>query len=159
MHVFADNLINWLVLAAAIVWAWMKFMPPAFEARRKRIVSAIDDSAKIRKESEEFLASQRTRIENAEKESERILVEAKEVAAQLKVQLSEQTKKDVSELENKLQQQISTHRQMVITELRSQAAIAAVRLAEASLPGALTPSVKKGLQGSFISQLDQNYNN
>jgi F-type H+-transporting ATPase subunit b len=152
---FQNNLVNWLILVGVVSFMWMKFMPGVFGSRRQKIQTAIDDAQRAKKEGGAFLAEQRERIANAEKEAERILIEARQVAEQIKQQTSEKTKTDVEALEKKLDQQIATHRQMVITELRSQAATAAVRLAEASLPGAITPTVKKGLQERFVTQLDQ----
>jgi F-type H+-transporting ATPase subunit b len=154
MELFKNNLFNWLILVGVIVWMWNKFMPAVFDERRRKILAAIDESRKAREEGTSFLAQQKDRIDNAEKDAEKILVEARQMAEQLKQQLAEQTRKDAADLERKIDQQIATHRQMVITELRSSAATVAVRLAEASLPGAITDNVKKGLQERFVSQFD-----
>jgi len=156
MHqIFSNNIINWVILVGVIVYFWNKFMPPIFAARHQRIQGAIDDAAHAKRDGEDFLQEQKQRIANAETEAKKILEDAKQTAASMKQQESEVIKKEIAELEKKLEQQIATHRQMVITELRSQAAVAAVRLAEASLPGAITDNVKKGLQERFVSQLDQ----
>ena len=151
---FQNNLVNWLILVGVVSYFWMKIMPGVFGSRRQKIQSAIDDAVRAKQDGEAFLAEQRDRISNAEKEAERILVEANQVAEQIKVQTAERTTKEVAALQQKLEQQIANHRQLVIMELRSQAAVAAVRLAEASLPGAITPAVKKGLQERFVTQLD-----
>lgn len=154
-EIFENNLINWVVLVVLLVLLWQKIMPPVFEARRRKIEHALSEASRAKNEGEKFIAEQRARIENAEKEAEQILVEAKRVAEEMRQQIAEQSKKDAEDLHRKIEQQIATNRQMVITELRSQAATVAVRLAEASLPGAITSSVKQGLQERFISQLDQ----
>jgi F-type H+-transporting ATPase subunit b len=151
---FHNNLINFLVLVVLLGLLWNKMMPALLASRKEKVHAALTDAARTRQEGEEFLQTQKQRIANAEREAEDILVEARRVAEQMKTQITEQTKKDAVDLEQKLVQQIETQRQMVITELRSQAAIGAVRLAEASLPGAITPKVKKGLQDRFVSQLD-----
>lgn len=153
--VFRNNLANWIVLVILVAILWSKNMPKAFADRRRKIQTALDEAAKAQQEGTQFITAQKQRIENAEREADQILVEAKQVAERMKVDIAEQTKKDAVDLEKKIEQQIQTHRQMVITELRSQAATVAVRIAEASLPGAITPSVKQGLQERFISQLDQ----
>jgi F-type H+-transporting ATPase subunit b len=153
--VFRNNLANWIVLVILVAILWSKNMPKAFADRRRKIQTALDEAARAKEEGAQFLSSQKQRIDNAEKEAEQILVEAKQVAERMKIDIAEQTKKDAVELEKKIEQTIQTHRQMVITELRSQAATVAVRIAEASLPGAITSNVKQGLQERFISQLDQ----
>ena len=153
--VFRNNLANWIVLVILVGVLWTKFMPKTFGDRRRKIQTALDEATNARDEGTKFLASQKQRIDNAEREADQILVEAKEVAERMKLDIAEQTKKDAIDLQRKIEQQIQTHRQMVITELRSQAATVAVRIAEASLPGAITPNVKQGLQERFINQLDQ----
>jgi F-type H+-transporting ATPase subunit b len=154
-EVFKNNLANWIVLVILLAVLWQKNMPKLFADRRRKIDTALTDASKAQTEGERYITEQRDRIQNAEREAEQILVEAKQLAERMKVDIAEQTKKDSADLEKKIEQQIATHRQMVITELRSQAATVAVRIAEASLPGAITNKVKEGLQERFINQLDQ----
>lgn len=151
---FHNNLINWIILAVLLTVLWNRVMPAIITSRKGKITAALSDAARSKQEAQSFLETQKQRIANAEKEADQILVEAKKVAEQMKQQIIEQSKKEAADLEVKLVQQIETQRQMAITELRSQAAIGAVRLAEASLPGAITPTVKQGLQDRFVSQLD-----
>ncbi len=151
---FENNFINWGVLTLALWFLWNKFMPQIFADRRQRIERALAQAEQIKTEGETFLALQRERIVNAEKEADEILVEAKQVAERMKASIAEQAQKDAVELQKKIEQQIATHRQMVIAELRSQAAVVAVRLAEATLPGAITDKVKLNLQEGFIGQLE-----
>lgn len=154
MGIFDNNLINTVVLFGLLAFLWNKIMPGQFADRKQRIQSALDEAAKAKQAGQDFLETQKQRINNAEKEAEQILVEAKEVAERMKQEIADQTKKDAVDLEHKLTQQIETQRQMVITELRSLSATVAVRLAEASLPGTITPAVKQGLQDQFLTQLD-----
>jgi F-type H+-transporting ATPase subunit b len=149
-----SNLVNWLILIAFFIYLWNKNMPAIFGERRRKIQETLDEATRAREEGQKFLADQKQRIANAEVEAERILADAKKVAEQMKVQIAEQTKKDAEELKHKITQQIDTQKQMAITELRSQAATVAVRLAEASLPGAITDGVKKGLQDQFVKQME-----
>ena len=150
-----DNGLNWLILVGLVIYLFSRILPGALSARKQKIESAINDAQNAKKESQEFLAQQKQRIDSAQKEAENIRVEAKAVAEQMKQQMIEQTKKDVQDLEYKIKQQVETHRSMVITELRASAATVAVRLAEASLPGAITDNLRAGLQQKFVSQLDQ----
>ena len=152
--VFENNLYNWIVLSAGLAFLWFKFMPGIFSDRERRINEALNRAAIAREEGRKLLEEQRIRINNAEREADQILVDAKRVAEDMRMQIGEQAKKEAADLQKKVEQQITTHRQMVITELRAQAATVAVRLAEASLPGAITPNVKKGLQERFVTQLE-----
>jgi F-type H+-transporting ATPase subunit b len=156
---FESNLINWLLLVAFLVYLWMKFMPGIFKDREDRINTALREAEQAKLEGRKFQEEQTARIANAEKEAESILVEAKQAAERMKADMSEKMRSDAEALQKKIDQQIATERQMAITELRSQAATVAIRLAEASLPGAITGNVKNGLEEQFVKQLDSIGNN
>jgi F-type H+-transporting ATPase subunit b len=151
---FHNNLINFLILFVLLGVLWKRTMPAVLNARQHKVTEALNEAQRAKQEAQNFIETQKQRMASAEREAEQILVEARQVAEQMKKSIADQTKLDGADLERKLTQQIETQRQMVITELRSQAAIGAVRLAEASLPGAITANVKSGLQERFINQLD-----
>ncbi|MFX4806022.1 hypothetical protein ABTB42_20760, partial [Acinetobacter baumannii] len=70
-QLFENNLINWLVLVAAIVYLWNKNVPPMFKAREEHIESAIKDAALVKKQGEDLLEEQKKRIANAEAEAQK----------------------------------------------------------------------------------------
>lgn len=152
--IFENNLINWGLLVVLLVVLWNRVMPAIFASRKDKIETALKDAATSRAEGQTFLLSQQERVANAAREAEQILVEARHVAEQMKAQIAEQSKRDGEELSRKTKQQIETEIQMAKAELRSQAAVVAVRLAEAALPGAITDSTRGKLQADFVKQLD-----
>jgi F0F1-type ATP synthase membrane subunit b/b' len=91
---FENNLINWLVLVAAIVYLWNKYVPPMFKAREEQIENSLKEAALAKKQGQELFQEQKKRVENAETEKKQILVEAKELAEQLKLQMEAQALKD-----------------------------------------------------------------
>lgn len=151
---FHNNLINWLLLVAVLVYMWMRITPAIFKGRQDDIETALLQAAESRKEGQAFLEEQRKKIENAEHEAETILVEARKVASEMKQQIVDQTAKDSQDLKHRIEQQIEGERRLAVTEMRSQAATVAVRLAEATLPGAITSTAKSRLLGEFVEQLD-----
>ena len=152
---FQSNLVNWLVLAGLIVWGWNKIIPAVVEKRAKRINEAIDAAEKARAEAEEFLATQKARVENAEAEAEKIIDEAKVVAEQMKKEMQSQTEKDIESLKQKFDAAIANERQVVITETRKAAVRAAMQLSESYLRSNISDGEKKVLMNQFIEQLDQ----
>lgn len=151
---FHNNLINWLLLVAILIYLWMRITPAIFKARKDGIETALLQASESRKEGQAFLEEQRKKIANAEQEAESILVEAKKVASEMKQQIAEQTAKESQDLKHRIEQQIEGERRLAVTEMRSQAATVAVRLAETTLPGAITQSAKSRLLGEFVEQLD-----
>jgi F-type H+-transporting ATPase subunit b len=155
---FRNNVINWIVLVALVAWMMKSLLPPVFAARRERINTALDDAAKARSEGKTFLEEQEKRIANAEKEAEKKIVEAKEVAVQMRAQMEEQTRKEAADLSTKIDQQIANQRQLAITELRGAAARAAIKLSEAGLSQHLNAGAKQKLLDQFTEQLEASRN-
>ncbi len=154
VEAFTTNVANWILLVILLVILWMKMAPPMFKTREESVNRAIGEANKAREDGQKFLQEQSARIANAEKEAEQILEEARKIAATMQADIREQTKKETAEIARKIEQSVDAQRNMAITQLRSQAATAAVRLAEASLPGAITDSAKKRLLTQFVEQLD-----
>lgn len=154
LHLFESNLLNWILLVVLLAYLWIKATPALFQSRQDKIASILEEAAKAKNEAEKFLDDQTRRIENAEQESQKILVEAKRVAEEMKQQIAEQTNQEVRDFERKISQAITAETQMAITELRSQAATVAVRLAETTLPGAMTASAKDRMLAEFVDQLE-----
>lgn len=154
-ELFSNNLINWLALVALIAWLASKHLPGVFATRKEAIETVLKEASQARAEGQAFLEAQQKKIANAEKEAEKILVEAKQMAEQMRAQAEEQTNKAVADLSVKIEQQIAGERQIAITQLRAAAAKAAVRLAEATLPAHMTEGTKERLQGQFFQQLEE----
>lgn len=151
---FKSNVINWLFLVGFLVYAWSKMVPPMLEKRAKSIEDAIASSKQARFESEVFLKEQKGKLENAQKEADKIVDEAKSVAQQLKAEIEAQTTREVADLEKKLQAAIDNERQMIVTEVRTAAAKAAVQLSRSYLEKNVTEADNKRLLTQFMQQLD-----
>jgi F-type H+-transporting ATPase subunit b len=154
-EIFDNNVINWLLLVALLAWLASKQLPGLFAARKTAIETTLKEASQARAEGVAFLEAQQTKIANAEKEAEKILVEAKQMAEQMRAQAEQQTKKELSDFAAKIEQQIAGDRQVAITQLRAAAAKAAVRLAEATLPAHLTDATRDRLMSQFFQQLEE----
>ncbi len=152
---FDNNVINWLVLAAALIYLWNKHAPPMFKAREDTINAALQDAALAKKQGEEILIEQRKKIANAEEDAKKILADARAIADEMQQQLALQTEKEIADLESKIEQQIATERQLAILQLREAAARAAISLTEKILPSLLDESAKARLLTQFMEQLDK----
>lgn len=154
MAPFENNVINWIVLVVLLTIMMVKLTPGIFKQREESVQRALDEATRAKEEGRRFFEEQNARIANAEKEAETILEDAKKIAASMQEEIREQTKKETADIARKIEQSIAAERTMAITELRSQAATAAVRLAEAALPGAITASAQKRLMNQFVEDLD-----
>lgn len=151
---FKNNLVNWLILVGLIVWAVQKAVPSMVEKRAKSINETIDAANKARAEAEEFLKEQKEKVENAEAEAEKILEEAKVVAGQMKKEMISQTESDIEALKHKFDAAIENERQVVVTETRKAAVMAAMKLSEGYLKSNISAGQRKELMNQFIQELD-----
>jgi F-type H+-transporting ATPase subunit b len=154
LGLFSNNLINWMVLVGLLVWLWSKYMPPVFAARKEQIERALQDAAQAKADGEEFLATQKKKLAQAEKESDNIVAEAKQVAIEMQKGIETQTEKDLADFATRIDQEIVKQRQMAISELRHVAAKAAIALAQEALPAAVTDASRAKLMSQFVDQLD-----
>lgn len=153
-ELFGNNVINWVLLLVFLGWLWARVTPSIFASRKERIENSLREAEAAKKEAQSFLTQQEQRIANAEKEAEQILVDARKVADEMRTQIATETKTEAENIRKRIEQQVIAERQQAITEMRSQAATVAVRLAEATLPGALTETSRKRLLGEFIEQVE-----
>jgi F-type H+-transporting ATPase subunit b len=153
-QLFENNLINWIVLIVVIVYFAAKALPGVLAQRRSTIDAALQEARQARVEGEAFLTEQQQRIANAERESDTILVEAKQIAETMRADMDAATKKELADLETRMEQEITNQRQMAIMQMRTTAAKAAIALSEAALPHAMNDKVKGKLLNDFIEQLE-----
>lgn len=158
-ELFSNNLINWLLLVVILIYMWMRITPAIFAARKEKLEAAMREAEQARIEGEIFQKEQEARIQNAEAEAAKILEDAKKVAADMAADIRKQTETESAALTRRIDEQIEAEKRMAITEMRSRAATVAVRLAEASLPGAITSSAKSRLLNQFVEQLESGSNN
>ncbi len=151
---FENNLLNWFALLAFLAWLWMKYMPAVFASRQEEITLALAEAARAKAEGEAFLEEQKKRVASAEQESDGILAEALELAGQMRQQMEAQTEKEMAELKQRIEQEIAAERQMAISQMRTAAAKAAIRLTESALPRTITDDVRSGLLDQFLDELE-----
>jgi F-type H+-transporting ATPase subunit b len=153
-QLFENNLINWIVLVVVIVWFSAKALPGVLAQRRSTIDSALQEARQARVEGEAFLTEQQQRIANAERESDNILIEAKQIAEKMRTDMDVATKKELADLQTRMEQEIVNQRQMAIQQMRTTAAKAAIALSEVALPQAMNDRVKGKLLNDFIEQIE-----
>lgn len=150
----ANNVINWLLLIALIIYGWNKLVPPMLAARAKSIDEALASAAEAKKESVEFAQKQEEQVENLSRDLAKMKEENAVVAEQMKAEIERQTVAEIAALEKKFDAAIENQRQLIINEMRTAAAKAAVQLAKTHLETNVKDADKKRLLTEFMQQLD-----
>src|SRR5262245_12729875 len=105
-----NNVINWLILVALIIYGINKLVPPMLAARAKSIDEALASAKEAKAESAKFLQDQETALENLRKDAEKMKEEAKVVAEQQKAEMERQTAAEIAALEKKFEAAIENQR-------------------------------------------------
>lgn len=150
----ANNVINWLLLVALIIYGWNKLVPPMLAARAKSIDEALASAAEAKKEAVAFEQKQGEQVENLQRDLAKMKEENAVVAEQMKAEIERQTVAEIAALEKKFDAAIENQRQLIINEMRTAAAKAAVQLAKTHLETNVKDADKKRLLTEFMQQLD-----
>ncbi len=135
---FKSNLLNWLLLVALLGWLYTKYVPPILRARKEQIDADLKAATDAREAAAKALDEQKQKVAKSDLEAERIIVEAKEEAAQLRDHIGSQTDKDLAELLRKFEGQAANERRLAISQMRQIAVKAAITLAEENMTQAMT---------------------
>ncbi len=151
---FKSNVINWVILVGFLFYGINKLVPPMLAKREASIKEEINVAERIKAESDAFFLEQKQNLENAQRESENIVDEAKTLAETMKTEIKNQTTREVADLQRKLEAAIANERQMIVTEVRSAAVEAAVKLSRSYLEKNVDEADNKRLLSQFVAGLD-----
>jgi F-type H+-transporting ATPase subunit b len=151
---FKSNVINWVILVGFLFYGINKLVPPMLAKREASIKEEINVAERIKAESDAFFLEQKQNLENAQRESENIVDEAKVLAETMKTEIKSQTTREVADLQRKLEAAIANERQMIVTEVRSAAVEAAVKLSRSYLEKNVDEADNKRLLSQFVAGLD-----
>jgi F-type H+-transporting ATPase subunit b len=155
---FRSNFINWALLVGLLWWMCSKYLPPVFEARKKAIDEQIQEAAQAKKLAAQLVVDNQSKVAQADKDVEAIVVEARQTAEQLRIKLEEQTKRDLEELRKKFETACTNERQLAISQMRAIVVRTAIEIARQSLAQNLSEQSKAQLLTQFIEQLKKNNN-
>ena len=151
---FKSNVINWLLLVGFLIYGWNKLVPNMMAQRARTIEDSISSAKKAKTESEQFLLDQKQKIADMEKQSAKIVAEAKTVGQQLKAEIEARTKREIADMERKFEAAIANERQVIISEVRTAAVKAAIQLSRSYLENNVSPEDNKRLLTQFMQELD-----
>jgi len=148
------NVINWVLLMAVVVYAINKLVPPILSKRERDINEALTLAERSKQEADELFAQQKAKIEAAKSEASKMVDEAKTVGKQLAAEIAAQTKREVEDLERKMESALATERQVIVNEVRQAAVKAAMQLSRTHLESNVSEADNKRLLTQFMQELD-----
>lgn len=154
----SGGLMVWTLVIFIALWAILSkfaFKPitKAVEDRERALQEAIDAAQRDRDQAHKLLAEQRTQIEGARDEAQRIIVEGRVVGEQLRAKMLEETRAEQQELLERARREIGAERERAIAELRREAIDLAISGASKVLEKNLDDASNRKIVESFLASI------
>ncbi len=143
------NFVILLLVLRAVAW---KPILNALHTREASINDALDRAELARTEAERILAENRTAMQKAEEEGQRVLRESREFAEKLQTEASARSQQETQRLLQDARQEIERSKQQALVELRTEVATLAVDAAEKILKESLDADRHKRLVNEYLNQ-------
>nr|NP_043224.1 ATP synthase CF0 B chain [Cyanophora paradoxa]P48084.1 RecName: Full=ATP synthase subunit b, cyanelle; AltName: Full=ATP synthase F(0) sector subunit b; AltName: Full=ATPase subunit I [Cyanophora paradoxa]AAA81255.1 b subunit of F0 portion of ATP synthase [Cyanophora paradoxa] len=151
--ILETNLINLLVIFFLLIYQGRPFFTALLEERRKTVLDKIKKSENSYNEALEKLKEAKSKLAQAELAAKQIYEEAEAVAESIKKTGLAQLEKDIKRIEETTQASINTQQLSVITYLRQQVALLALRRVVSQLKNYLKPELHSQFIDRKILQL------
>lgn len=142
-----------LIVLALILWKLLPVIKQGMSDRSDRIRGELVEAERSRVEAESKLSTLRTKLGDADAESERIISAAHEQAAAMKADLIARADAEATDAQAKAQAEISTSQGQVTADIQAAVASQAAEAAESVVRANLDPSTHNDLIDRYIQEV------
>jgi F-type H+-transporting ATPase subunit b len=145
--------ISFLCVVGLFFWKGLAPVKAMWNARIERIANELDSAEAARREAEAQLAAVEADIADADAERERILVEARETAANVKAQIIERAGTDASDLRVRGASDVESAKAQATGDLQAELGVLALGAAEAVVANSLDDGTQNELIENYINRV------
>lgn len=146
--------INFLIVAASLIWLFAKYLTPKFRGNAEKIRSAIAKATALKEEAERQVREAETKLANLKQEIATLQVTAKQEAAEEGERIRALAESDAKKVGIAAQAEIEAAERAARMELKALAASLAVDGAQSLLAKQLTPAAQESLMDNFVKSLE-----
>jgi F-type H+-transporting ATPase subunit b len=147
-------LINFGVIAAAIIWAWQKNVPGMFRNRTESIRKNLEEARRASEDANRRLSDIEARLSRLDAEIAEMRKQAEAEAAVEEQRIREAAEQDRRKVIESAEQEIDAVAKAARRDLKSYAAALAVSLAEKRIQ--IDAKTDQALVGTFVRELGRN---
>jgi F-type H+-transporting ATPase subunit b len=152
------GLMVWTLVIFVLLWVVLSkfaFKPitKAVEDRERALQDAIDAAQRDREQAAKLLAEQRTQIEAARDEAQRIIVEGRGMGEQLRAKMLEETRTEQQDLLERARREIGAERDRAIAELRRETVDLAIAGASKVIAKNMDDASNRKIVESFLASI------
>ena len=146
---------NFLILAGGLGYFVVKYAPPAFDARGRRIRKDMVEADEIRKTAEARMAEVERRLAHLGDEIAALRTEAQCEETAENTRFGRETEAEIAKIQARAEQEIAAAAKAARMELKRYAAELALDLAQEKLRTRITPETEDRLVRGFLKNLIQ----
>ncbi len=146
-----SQIVNFLILFAALYFLLWKRVLKMLDERKQRIAQGLADAEQARKDRERAEAEYQERIRQAEEEREEILAKAAREGEQAKEKILAEARSEAERIIAEARAEIERERQEMLAELRGQVATLAIAVSNKIIGEALDEQRQRRLIDEFFS--------
>ena len=150
------TVLNFLLLAGALVWLTSKFGSPALNARAKGISEGLESGKRAKAEADKRAAEVQTKLASLEKEIAGMREEAKIERDRESDRIRRDTQAEIARIHTQAEFEIESAGKRARMEVQRAAAKLAIELAEAKVRARMSPDVQAALVQGFVTDLSRN---
>jgi F-type H+-transporting ATPase subunit b len=152
------GLMVWTLVIFVLLWVILSkfaFKPitKAVEDRERALQDAIDAAQRDREQAAKLLTEQRTQIEAARDEAQRIIVEGRSTGEQLRAKMLEETRTEQQDLLERARREIGAERDRAIAELRRETVDLAIAGASKVIEKNMDDASNRKIVESFLASI------
>jgi F-type H+-transporting ATPase subunit b len=155
---FVFRVLNFLIVAYGVWYAFARRLPKFFRARAESIASAVSEAAQAKQEAQRQLRDAEKKLDHLDLEVNVLRENAQRDAAAESERIRTAAREDAAKVERAAELEIAAAERAARMELKAHAAQLAVERAEAMLRGKMTPDTDAALFRAFVSDLGRSAN-
>jgi F-type H+-transporting ATPase subunit b len=160
MLTIEPGLLIWTIITFIVLFlvlraiAWRPILA-ALEQRETTIRTSLDEAQQARQEAQQLLVQHQQMIAEMQRESGRILDQAREEGQRLRDTMAEQTREESQRLREEARREIQRERQLAVQELKNTAADLALTAAGQLLGTTMTSDDHRRLVREFLDRFPE----
>ena len=156
LDILGSNLLNILAVLGILIYLGRSVISNILDTRKTEIITAIEEAEQANKAAEAELAKQKKNLEQAQKDAEAIVQQAKETAEATRAEILGKVDDDIAKLKAAADKEIAAERDRAIAQLRRKLVKDALEKVESELPQRITDDAQSQLIDSSIQLLGGN---
>lgn len=145
--------INFVIVAALLLWLFAKKLPPIFRKNAEEVNSAISKAAAVKAEADAALREAERLLSSLDRKVDELRAEAQREMVAEAERIRAMTRSDVEKVAAAAKAEVEAAERAARNELKELAAKLAVDTAESQLATELTPAAHESLISGFVKSL------